>query len=347
MKNIFTYLLSLQLAKPLPQRSDIKPITSLPTFDPFDGVECVVSGWGIANSSSYTPTVSKSLRFSDVFFVSNEKCQKRVFYQLPQDTLCAVGGGRPAGACGSTQSGDPLVCQDRLVGLFTWRWTESCRIDTPGVYTSITFHRQWILNLLNGGTTMKPTAKPPGGSSKGTTKKGTTTKGTTKTGGTTKGTKPGIASKETTKQGVTTKGPTKPGGTTKGTSKSAGTTKGTTKKGATTKGTTKKGATTKGTTKAGGTTKGTTKKGTTAKGTTKKGATTKGTTKAGGTTKGTTKKGTTAKGTTKAGGSSKGTTRPGGSSRPTTPKPNGSSVNSFNGLVLVSALILANVPVLR
>jgi len=134
-----------------------------------------VSGWGIENGSSNTPKVSQNLRFSDLSFISDEKCRRRAT-QLPSHTLCAVGGERTA--CSSTATGDPLVCLNRLVGLHARSSTESCRDDTPGFYTSIPFYRQWILNLLNGGTPVEPTTIHPR-STIGSAEPGVDIKGTT------------------------------------------------------------------------------------------------------------------------------------------------------------------------
>ncbi|XP_004681519.1 PREDICTED: transmembrane protease serine 11D [Condylura cristata] len=110
------------------------------------GSTAYVTGWG---SRKYSGSTVTELEQARVNIISNEACNAPNSYNgaiLP-GMLCA---GVPEGGVDACQgdSGGPLVQEDSrrhwfLVGIVSWGY--QCGLpDNPGVYTRVTFYRDWI-----------------------------------------------------------------------------------------------------------------------------------------------------------------------------------------------------------
>ncbi|XP_061397823.1 trypsin zeta-like [Musca vetustissima] len=136
----------LILATPLPLNGiTISPI-ELATELPPTGAKTVITGWGTTASGG---VASDQLLAVEVPLVSNEVCEARytVYYgpgRIRDSMLCAgldgVGG---KDAC-QGDSGGPLVVKGKLTGVVSWG-LGCARSDYPGVYSSVPYLREWIL----------------------------------------------------------------------------------------------------------------------------------------------------------------------------------------------------------
>uniref|UniRef100_A0A8C6XG31 Peptidase S1 domain-containing protein n=1 Tax=Naja naja TaxID=35670 RepID=A0A8C6XG31_NAJNA len=105
-----------------------------------ENTTCAVTGFG--------PSV-RELRQTEVKIIGNEICNKREVYNgaISYGMLCAgyLEGG--SDAC-QGDSGGPLVTSDSrgiwyLVGIVSWG-DECAKPNKPGVYTRVTYYRDWI-----------------------------------------------------------------------------------------------------------------------------------------------------------------------------------------------------------
>ncbi|XP_054847352.1 transmembrane protease serine 11C-like [Eublepharis macularius] len=111
-----------------------------------DNTPCFVTGWGALKDDG--PSVGE-LRETKVKIIGNEVCNRREVYSglISPGMLCAgyLQGGRDA--C-QGDSGGPLVTPDSrdmwyLVGIVSWG-DECAKPNKPGVYTRVTYYRDWI-----------------------------------------------------------------------------------------------------------------------------------------------------------------------------------------------------------
>uniref|UniRef100_A0A1I8M570 Uncharacterized protein n=1 Tax=Musca domestica TaxID=7370 RepID=A0A1I8M570_MUSDO len=105
------------------------------------GTKCTVSGWGLTEKNLY----ATKLRSVEVPIVSRSECSEHYGAEnLIDGMLCAgyMNGGRDA--C-SADSGGPLVCNDKLVGIVSFG--VGCAMPGyPGIYTDVAYHIDWIRN---------------------------------------------------------------------------------------------------------------------------------------------------------------------------------------------------------
>uniref|UniRef100_H0VF02 Peptidase S1 domain-containing protein n=1 Tax=Cavia porcellus TaxID=10141 RepID=H0VF02_CAVPO len=116
------------------------------------GTQCWVTGWGRTNDGS----LSTRLHEAEVNIVGLESCNKNlqeVLHMLTDPVseggLCAYGGEKDA--C-QGDSGGPLVCEfkDTFVQVGIVSWGIGCgRIGLPGVYTDVSFYKDWIVRHLS------------------------------------------------------------------------------------------------------------------------------------------------------------------------------------------------------
>ncbi|KAJ6660574.1 hypothetical protein lerEdw1_017571 [Lerista edwardsae] len=111
-----------------------------------DNTTCYVTGWGALRDDG--PSVLE-LRQTKVEIISNNICNRREVYNgaITPGMLCAgyLEGG--SDAC-QGDSGGPLVTPDPreiwyLVGIVSWG-DECAKPNKPGVYTRVTYYRDWI-----------------------------------------------------------------------------------------------------------------------------------------------------------------------------------------------------------
>ncbi|XP_073833237.1 trypsin eta-like [Musca autumnalis] len=100
---------------------------------------CNVSGWG-RNEMGLNPN---NLLYSEVHSISYTNCDA-AYGNIPLSMICA--GDFSAGGVGACygDSGGPLICDDRQVGIVSWG--VGCgQAYNPGVYTNVSFYYDWIV----------------------------------------------------------------------------------------------------------------------------------------------------------------------------------------------------------
>ncbi|XP_039220622.1 transmembrane protease serine 11E-like isoform X1 [Crotalus tigris] len=111
-----------------------------------ENTTCAVTGFGALRDDG--PSVGE-LRQTEVKIIGNEICNRREVYNgaISPGMLCAgyLEGG--SDAC-QGDSGGPLVTSDSrgiwyLVGIVSWG-DECAKPNKPGVYTRVTYYRDWI-----------------------------------------------------------------------------------------------------------------------------------------------------------------------------------------------------------
>ncbi|XP_053120657.1 transmembrane protease serine 11C-like [Hemicordylus capensis] len=109
-------------------------------------IDAVVTGWGALNNYGETPNI---LQEATVKLIDTNVCNRREVYDgvITPGMLCA---GYLEGGVDSCQgdSGGPLVTPDSrsmwyLIGIVSWG-DECAKPNKPGVYTRVTYFRNWI-----------------------------------------------------------------------------------------------------------------------------------------------------------------------------------------------------------
>ncbi|KAF4801176.1 transmembrane protease, serine 11E [Turdus rufiventris] len=120
----------------LPEASHIFP----------DNTSCFVTGWGALENDGYSVN---QLRQAEVRIISTEICNRRQVYggAITPGMLCAGYLEGQVDAC-QGDSGGPLVHANSrgiwyLVGIVSWG-DECGKPNKPGVYTRVTYYRNWI-----------------------------------------------------------------------------------------------------------------------------------------------------------------------------------------------------------
>uniref|UniRef100_H2Y5M0 Peptidase S1 domain-containing protein n=1 Tax=Ciona savignyi TaxID=51511 RepID=H2Y5M0_CIOSA len=138
----------LKLSEPLVFNDFIKPVC-LPDYNPgvpyVDGEAVLISGWGTLKSGSL-PNI---LQQAYVNIVSLTECSRRYGQQFSSDVMCA---GVQQGGIDTCQgdSGGPLLDPNGNVQLGVVSWGRGCaRAQYPGIYTSVSYFRNWIDNIRN------------------------------------------------------------------------------------------------------------------------------------------------------------------------------------------------------
>ncbi|XP_062981946.1 transmembrane protease serine 11A-like [Elgaria multicarinata webbii] len=112
---------------------------------PYD-IDAVITGWGALSNNGETPNV---LQQATVKLIDSNTCNRREVYNgaITPGMLCA---GYLEGGVDSCQgdSGGPLATPDTrnmwyLVGIVSWG-DECAKPNKPGVYTRVTYFRDWI-----------------------------------------------------------------------------------------------------------------------------------------------------------------------------------------------------------
>lgn len=100
------------------------------------GAECLVSGWGKTDDSTY----SNILLGGNVKLISRSSCTKVYGDEITDQMLCAGVTDYSIDSCGG-DSGGPLVCGDQLTGVVSWG--RKCG-SSPGVYASVPKVLKWV-----------------------------------------------------------------------------------------------------------------------------------------------------------------------------------------------------------
>ncbi|KAM8804096.1 transmembrane protease serine 11C-like [Rhynchonycteris naso] len=116
------------------------------TFPP--NSEAVVTGWGTLKSDGTSPNI---LQKGVIKIIDNETCNKEEIYsgEIKPGMLCAGFLEGKVDAC-QGDSGGPLVSADHkgiwfLAGIVSWG--DECALpNKPGVYTRVTYYRDWIMS---------------------------------------------------------------------------------------------------------------------------------------------------------------------------------------------------------
>ncbi|KAH8248495.1 hypothetical protein KR026_007045, partial [Drosophila bipectinata] len=104
------------------------------------GTGCYIAGWGLLEEGA--SSTSNALQAAVVPIVAHDVCA--LSYQpLPDSQVCA---GLTKGGVDACQgdSGGPLVCKSVLAGVVSYGYG-CAQPGYPGVYTNITFYRDWII----------------------------------------------------------------------------------------------------------------------------------------------------------------------------------------------------------
>ncbi|XP_055072771.2 granzyme K-like [Misgurnus anguillicaudatus] len=116
------------------------------------GTECLVAGWGKTKDRD-TKEVNELL-FVKVSTVDINECRKawtkryKKVKTLPLNITCAGGYKQNTGVC-KGDSGGPLICKSKAVGIVSFK-SFTCKYpDVPNVYTDISKYSRWIRAMMN------------------------------------------------------------------------------------------------------------------------------------------------------------------------------------------------------
>ncbi|XP_072477015.1 transmembrane protease serine 11B-like protein [Notamacropus eugenii] len=139
----------VQLTKEVPFMKDIRAICLPEATQSFSaGDMAVVTGWGISSMNGSFPVI---LRQATVQIIDTDICSAPEAYSglIKNSMLCAGYMSGKIDAC-KKDSGGPLVSLHSrgiwyLIGVVSWG--EECgKMNKQGVYTRLTFYRDWIAN---------------------------------------------------------------------------------------------------------------------------------------------------------------------------------------------------------
>jgi len=103
----------------------------------------IVYGFG---DTSYGGSNSKKLRQAQVGYVEHDQCARDMSRWGITDDMMCFGGNGITDAC-SGDSGGPIICKDKLVGVVSWGYRCAAR-GYPGVYASVEDHLDWIIKHI-------------------------------------------------------------------------------------------------------------------------------------------------------------------------------------------------------
>ncbi|KFU86199.1 Transmembrane protease serine 11E, partial [Chaetura pelagica] len=137
----------VQLASPIEFTSDVHSVCLPEASHHFpDNSSCFVTGWGAMENDGYGVN---NLRQAEVKIIGTSICNRREVYggAISPGMLCAGYLEGQVDAC-QGDSGGPLVHVNSrgiwyLVGIVSWG-DECGKENKPGVYTRVTYYRNWI-----------------------------------------------------------------------------------------------------------------------------------------------------------------------------------------------------------
>ncbi|NXP92269.1 TM11E protease, partial [Passerina amoena] len=139
----------VELASPIEFTSDVHSVCLPEASHVFpDNASCFVTGWGALENDGECYSVNQ-LRQAEVRIISTAVCNRRQVYggAITAGMLCAGYLDGQVDAC-QGDSGGPLVHANSrgiwyLVGIVSWG-DECGKPNKPGVYTRVTYYRNWI-----------------------------------------------------------------------------------------------------------------------------------------------------------------------------------------------------------
>ncbi|NXE59156.1 TM11E protease, partial [Calcarius ornatus] len=139
----------VELASPIEFTSDVHSVCLPEASHIFpDNASCFVTGWGALENDGECYSVNQ-LRQAEVRIISTAVCNRRQVYggAITAGMLCAGYLDGQVDAC-QGDSGGPLVHANSrgiwyLVGIVSWG-DECGKPNKPGVYTRVTYYRNWI-----------------------------------------------------------------------------------------------------------------------------------------------------------------------------------------------------------
>ncbi|NWX89097.1 TM11C protease, partial [Nothoprocta ornata] len=142
----------VELASPIKFTSDVHSVCLPEASHEFpDNASCFVTGWGALSNDGYSVN---QLRQAEVKIISTRICNMRHVYHgvITPGMLCAGYLEGQVDAC-QGDSGGPLVHANSrgiwyLVGIVSWG-DECGKLNKPGVYTRVTYYRDWITSKTN------------------------------------------------------------------------------------------------------------------------------------------------------------------------------------------------------
>ncbi|NWU92712.1 TM11E protease, partial [Upupa epops] len=137
----------VELASPIEFTSDVHSVCLPEASHVFpDNASCFVTGWGALENDGSSVN---ELRQAEVKIISTATCNRRQVYggAITPGMLCAGYLEGQVDAC-QGDSGGPLVHANSrgiwyLVGIVSWG-DECGKANKPGVYTRVTYYRNWI-----------------------------------------------------------------------------------------------------------------------------------------------------------------------------------------------------------
>ncbi|XP_064917713.1 transmembrane protease serine 11E isoform X1 [Columba livia] len=137
----------VELASPIEFTSDVHSVCLPEASHIFpENTSCFVTGWGALENDGQSVN---QLRQAEVKIISTEVCNRRAVYNgaITPGMLCAGYLEGKVDAC-QGDSGGPLVNVNSrgiwyLVGIVSWG-DECGKRNKPGVYTRVTYYRDWI-----------------------------------------------------------------------------------------------------------------------------------------------------------------------------------------------------------
>lgn len=142
----------IKVATPITFTEDIQPICAPEPTDDYHYRKCQCSGWGTVNSGGVCcPAI---LRYVEMNVTTNAYCQSIYTRDtIYDDMICATDntGSNERDSC-QGDSGGPLSIKEtdgtfRSIGIVSWGI--GCASGYPGVYTRVTYHVDWITNIIN------------------------------------------------------------------------------------------------------------------------------------------------------------------------------------------------------
>ncbi|XP_030593178.1 granzyme K-like [Archocentrus centrarchus] len=143
-------LMLLKLNKPVVRTRTVKWLKFGQTVrDPAAGSKCLVAGWGQTENLYW----SDVLRYAYVTVIDRQTCNSRDYYNhdpvITSDMVCAgSSGANKAGTC-KGDSGGPLLCNGRLVGVTSFGPVWCGIIKIPAVYSFVSEKQlKWIKETM-------------------------------------------------------------------------------------------------------------------------------------------------------------------------------------------------------
>lgn len=132
----------IELNKTIAFTDFIKPIQLGCNYMLFD-TQALVAGTGL--TSDVNGKLSKSLQWTNLTTISNERCQK-AFRMIESSNICAVGKPKQ-GAC-QGDSGTALIREVNgsqiQIGVLNWGLLRGCERGYPSVYARVSEYIDWI-----------------------------------------------------------------------------------------------------------------------------------------------------------------------------------------------------------